>query len=72
MPHRLNSSEFGSKTPNKLNIFSRGLSLGTKYQTRERGDSSSSDDVDENDDERKDVKKGNRSRRGSEVYALCI
>ena len=71
MPHRLNASEFGSSTPNKLNIFSRGLSLGTKYQTRE-GDSSSSDDVDEKEEDGKDVKKGNRSRRGSEVYLLCI
>ena len=67
MPHRLNASEFGCSTPNKLNMFSRGLSLGTKYQTREPRDSSSSDEVDEKDEEGKDVKKGNRSRRGSEV-----
>ena len=68
MPQRLNASEFGCNTPNKLNMFTRGLSLGAKYHAREGKDSSSSDEVDEQDDEGKDVKKGNRSRRGSEVY----
>ena len=43
--------ETSNTEENKLNMFSRGLSLGTKYQARTGGDSSSSDEVDEKDDE---------------------
>ena len=73
MPHGLNRNNSGLGGGslgqiNKSNLFSRGLSLGTKFQARNGGDSDSSDDVDEKEDWGKDAKTGRGgSRRGSEV-----
>ena len=66
MPHGLNSSGFAGNPSNKLNIFSRGLSLGTKYQTKTSADSDSSDDVDEKDEDGN--AKNGRSSRSSQVW----
>lgn len=69
MPHGTNTPGFGGGGPGRSNFFSRGLSLGTFYQARGgEADSDSSDDVDDKEDEGKDVKIGKKgSRRGSQV-----
>ena len=64
MPHGLNSSGFKGNSSLKSNIFSRGLSIGTKYQTRSGADSDSSDDVDQDEDGNQ---KNGRTSRGSQV-----
>ena len=65
MPHGLNSLGGAGAPKNKLNIFSRGLSLGAKYQSRSGADSESSDDVDEKDEDGNP--KNGRTSRGSQV-----
>lgn len=66
MPHGLNSSGFAGNSSNKLNIFSRGLSLGAKYQTKNSADSDDSDEVDEKDEDGN--AKNGRSSRSSQVW----
>ena len=74
MPHGLNASGmFPVKSaPNKLSCFSRGLSLGTKYQARGASDSSSSDDVDENEEDGKDSKNGKKGSRRGSGCKVCV
>ena len=74
MPHgsnNINTINTGGP-PTKLNMFSRGLSLGAKFQARASADSDSSDENDDKEDWGKDAKTGKGiSRRGSQV-CYCL
>ena len=68
MPQEANTTRFGGISQNRMKCFSRGLSLGTKYQAKGAEDSESSDDVDEKEDEGKNIRNRHSSRSGSQVY----